>query len=78
MTVQLDYMGFRVVCEGKHDNLDEKLKEQPVEQLPGVNFSEDKQPLYFETPYALLSSVSEGYKKSFSDILISKLNNLKS
>ena len=76
--MQLDYLGFRIVGDGKHDNLDETLKEQSVEQFSGVNSSEDKQPLYFETPYALLSSVSEGYNKSFSDILISKLNNLKS
>lgn len=78
LTVQLDYMGFRIVCDDKHDILEEKLKEQSVEQFSGVNVSADTQPLYFETPYALLSSVSEGYNKSFSDILINKLNNLQS
>ena len=65
------------MCEGKHDTLEETPEGQSEEQSSGVtSISEETQPLYFETPYALLSSVSEGYKKSFSDILISKLNKL--
>ena len=76
LTVQLSSLGFRVVCDGKHDTAEELLTAQPTTNFLDRKVNEVKDPIYFETPYALLSSVSAGYDKSFGDDLISKLSNI--
>ena len=74
LTVKLDSMGFCIICEGEHDTI-ESVKEDILGQV--VDDQEDTNGLvYFETPYALLSSVSAGYNLSFGENLISKLTDL--
>jgi hypothetical protein len=76
LTVQLNYLGFHIVCDGKHDTVEDAIVEESVPHMSRMSTSKENDSLYFETPYALLSSVSAGYDKSFSDILINKLKNL--
>jgi hypothetical protein len=64
------------VCDGKHDTVEDAIVEESVPHMSRMSTSKENDSLYFETPYALLSSVSAGYDKSFSDILINKLKNL--
>ena len=74
LTVQLDSSGFCIVCNGEHDTV-ERYTEELVDQFVDREITNDNQ-IFFETPYALLSSVSAGYDKSFGENLISKLKTL--
>ena len=71
LTVELSSCGFCILSREKHDSMDEvsnKLNEKK-------DLCEQNQ-VYFETPYSLLSSVSEKYNNSFSEALSSKLKDL--
>ena len=76
LTVQLSSLGFCIAFDGKHNTVGKTLDLESHEQIVEGEVNEVKDPIYFETPYALLSSVSEGYDRSFSENLISKLNQI--
>ena len=59
-TVELSTAGFRI-CSFAFDTIEDELR------------STSK---FFETPYALLDSLSPGYRESFSGALMDKLNAL--
>ena len=63
LTVQLSSQGFVVVSSKANDSIDVPIT------------SEDDQDAltYFETPYALLDSVSPGYRDAFGQKLTSQL-----
>lgn len=65
LTVELSSCGFCIRADGKHNTI-EKVSTEIYEDT-----------VYFETPYSLLSSVSEGYDKSFGEALTNKLQDLK-
>ena len=76
LTVQLCSLEFRVVCDGKHDTVEETATEETTGQFMDRKVNDENDPIYFETPYSLLSNISEGYNKSFGDNLISKLKKI--
>ena len=63
--MELSSCGFCIRADGKHNTI-EKVSTELYEDT-----------VYFETPYSLLSSVSEGYDKSFGEALTNKLQDLK-
>ena len=69
LTIELSSAGFRV-CGYRFDTL--------IVEEGGITFNNEKIPLnvYYETPYALLDSISPAYRDSFSTELAQRLQAL--
>ena len=73
-------MGFCVVCDGNHntsEEIDSTFQgDHANDHIPANTRQEVHEQKYFETPYALLSSLSHGYNLSFGKDLTQKLLNI--
>ena len=76
LTIELSCLGFRIVCDGKHNSVEGVDAHGSVMELENQDYDKELNIKYFETPYALLSSVSDGYSGSFAKDLTSKLKEI--
>ena len=75
-TIELSSSGFRIVCDGKHNVVEEFDAQGFTMELENQKDEKELNLKYFETPYALLNSVSKGYSVSFAEHLTSKLKEI--
>ena len=76
LTIELSSLGFHIVCDGKHNAVEEFDAQGFMVELEHQNYDKELNIKYFETPYSLLSSVSDGYNGSFAKDLTSKLKEI--